>query len=202
VYGVCITSYSPADCSNLQGRLFFVEHSFLCNDTWLPNRVETMTNKEKGARTNSLKLYVALLLVSVVSVPTIFFLFFLQIIPFTSRLTPEVGLLVIALASSLFAIIILFLMFGVAIPLSGQKIDVRLKSPRVWFFSWVLVTIIASSIVFFSSVYDTLFPTLGSDLRSLLSPLTVLLIFLVLASPPLKDKTTNFFEKVFRTKNA
>lgn len=132
-------------------------------------------------------------------IPLFFFLVFSQVVPFTSTLSPYLGMVVIALFSSIFGAIIGYLMFAVVIPLSGLKVSDRTKSSRMWFLGWIFIAVVLCSYVFFSFVYDTLFPTIDSDVRSLLPPLTITLVLLILISPPLRSKTTHFFARLFGT---
>jgi hypothetical protein len=150
---------------------------------------------------SSLKYYVALALIAVVLMPAILLLMFWQIIPLTSRLPDYMTVLVMVLPLSIFAVVIGYLVLRVVIPLSGEKVDPRTISFRYWFFGWVFVLEIGCGIAFFSFVFDTRFPSMDSDIRSTLSPLIVLLILLVLASPPLRSKTRRFLARLFGTED-
>jgi hypothetical protein len=122
--------------------------------------------------------------------------------PLASGLPSDLWLLIWILLSSIPLVVYVYLLVVVFVPLSAEKVDPRMKSFRVWFFSWAFGAIIGCGIVFFLFVYDTLFPALDSGIKGVLSPLTLLIVLLILLSPPLKDRTTRFLGKVFGTERA
>jgi len=150
-------------------------------------------------KTHSLGQRIIVFLVSM-SPLAIWLLILWLVIPSTAKLPYQLSMLILASLSVPFATIIGYLIFKIALPLSGRKVDDTLKKLRTWLIIGIIMLGYGAMLVSLSFIYDVVTPMVPADDRHLTLPLVTILAITLLLIPPLfRNKTIRFLEHLLQT---